>query len=412
MSFARTKNYLNTFVNYEKNINFSYQNDLNLNRVKKLLKNLKIPYQKLNVIHIAGTKGKGSTAHFCASILKKSGYKVGLYTSPHFFDVRERIKVSDKDISRKDFSQIINWIRRKRCDDCSFFEIITIAAFKYFIDKKVDFVVLETGMGGRLDATNVSSAGISIITRIGYDHTDKLGTTLFSIAKEKAGIIKRKVPVISAKQPASAALAIKNQCNKLSSRLYSFGREIKVIDGKDFYFQNKCIKNLKTKLLGDHQIENASLAIAALVNLEQRGIIKKPLMVKPGVKSAFLPGRFEVVKRKPLTILDIAHNSTAFAVLQNTLEKHFANKKIILIFAASSDKNIKGMLKKIHYSKLILTQFENSRCFNPSKIKADFISDNVAVAYCQARKLYTKDSLILIAGSIFLVAQAKKMLKL
>ena len=215
-TYIQAKHYLDSFINYEKKSFFPYKKSLKLKRVEVLLKGLGTPYQKLRCLHIAGTKGKGSTAHFCATLLAYCGFKVGLYTSPHFFDFRERISVlnvkggnlRNKIIPKKEVARILGkftpYLKRvkpdKKSDALSFFEVYTAVAFEYFWEKRLDFVVLETGLGGRLDATNVVTPLVSIITHIGYDHMDKLGNTLQKIAYEKAGIIKPGIPVISCAQ--------------------------------------------------------------------------------------------------------------------------------------------------------------------------------------------------------------------
>ncbi|MBU0693104.1 MAG: bifunctional folylpolyglutamate synthase/dihydrofolate synthase [Candidatus Omnitrophica bacterium] len=440
-NYKEAKEYLDSFINYERCPNFAYKKSLKLERVKSLLRSLKIHYQKLKVIHIAGTKGKGSTAHFCAHLLAASGFKVGLYTSPHFFDFRERIRIMQNAkckmqndlISKKDVVKIVGEIRpyledfriTKELDKLTFFEVYTAIAFRYFIEKEVDFVVLETGLGGRLDATNVVMPIASIITHIGYDHTDKLGKRLVQIAYEKAGIIKRAVPVVSSSQRVSVLEVIRKKCKKQRAQMFLFGRDFKAESVKirknhtnfDFNFGNLELGHLKIFLKGKSQVENASCALAAISLLRERGLIKRKINVKEGLRNTKLCGRFEVVMKNPLVIMDIAHNPSSFSVLKENLKLYFPRKKVILIFAASEDKNVKGMLKEINFSHLVITRFHNPRSQEPLMIKEKcklndaFIAKDIKEAFKLAEMLCKRNFLILIAGSFFLVSEAKKILQ-
>ncbi|MDP2924634.1 MAG: folylpolyglutamate synthase/dihydrofolate synthase family protein [Candidatus Omnitrophota bacterium] len=440
-NFSEAKRYLDSFINYEKKDKFPYQKSLKLKRVEILLERLYIPYQKLKVIHIAGTKGKGSTAAFCSNILSACGYRVGLYTSPHLFDLRERIQVvssqnsevRSQKISKKDVVRILRGIRpcleklrfNKDLGNLTFFEVYTAIAFKYFLEKRLDFVVLETGLGGRLDATNVTKPLVAIITHIGYDHTDKLGSTLAEISAEKAGIIKNRIPTVSSLQRKSVYGAIRARCKKMKSQLFSLGRDFraeKTALCKNytlFNFKSKKLRlnNLKIYLKGKCQVENASLAIMAISTLKERGLIDKEINFKDGLMSTSFEGRFETILKKPLVIVDVAHNPSAFSVLGENLKEYFSSKKIILIFSASRDKDVKTMLKKLVFSRIIITTFKNPRAFSPyeikniCKIKGAAITENIKEAFTLAKKLYTSDSLILISGSLFLVSEAKKLLQ-
>lgn len=434
------KNYLDTFINYEKKTDYPYVKTLKLKRVERLLKGLNIDYTKLKSIHIAGTKGKGSTATFCANLLASAGCKTGLYTSPHFFDFRERIQILDKRpgiksnlISKEDVVRLIKEMQpqleklrfSRELGALSFFEVYTALAFKYFLERNVDFVVLETGLGGRLDATNVTSPLVSIITHIGYDHMDKLGTTLAEIAQEKAGIIKKNVDVISAHQTPAAYQIISAKAQRMKSRLFVFGKAFKSSQaylnsrhtGFDFTFGKKTIKDLKIFLKGRYQIENASLGLASVFLLKQKGQISGNLNFKDAMRASFLEGRFEVLKKKPLVVSDVAHNELSFSVLFDNLKLYYPSKKVILIFAASNDKDVKKMLKKIKYKHLILTHFNNPRSFNPQEIKkicdikGAFMAENINKALEIGKQLYNRNSLILISGSLFLVSEAKKLLQ-
>ena len=418
-NYQKAESFLNSFINYEKVPFFPYAQSLKLKQVYLLFNCLKIPYKKLRVIHIAGTKGKGSTASFCTALLTASGYKVGLYTSPHFFDFRERIKIGTKDkIPQKDLVRILEEFRKKleeiNLSKITFFEITTALAFKYFLEQKVDYAVLETGLGGRLDATNISKSILSIITHISYDHTHLLGRKLSQITKEKAGIIKPNVPLVCSRQNPVCLKVIKAKAK--NSKTYVLGQDFKPENIRlkkdytlfDFKFNRRKLKDLRIKLKGKHQVENACLALAGVSLLEDK------IKVKAGLKNCSLEGRFEIIKKKPLIIADIAHNFSSFSVLRKSLELYFPGKKIILIFGCSEDKDAQAMLKEINYSSLILTKSTNLRASDPKRIKRvgslsqAYIMGNVKAAIEKALKLYRKDCLILVSGSLFLVAEAKK----
>ncbi|MCK9573813.1 MAG: bifunctional folylpolyglutamate synthase/dihydrofolate synthase, partial [Candidatus Omnitrophica bacterium] len=434
--FNDAKGYLDTFINYEKKTDYPYVKTLKLKRVEYLLKSLNIDYAKLKSIHIAGTKGKGSTACFCANLLASAGYRTGLYTSPHFFDFRERIQVLDKRlriknnlILKEDLVRLIKEMQpkleklrfSKALGILSFFEVYTALAFKYFLEKNVDFVVLETGLGGRLDATNVTSPLVSIITHIGYDHMDKLGDTLPKIAQEKAGIIKKNVDVISAHQAFSVYKAISKRAQRMSSKLFVFREAFKSTNEHlnnrrtrfDFIFGKKRLKDLKIFLKGKYQIENASLALASVLILKEKGLISGNLNFKDALSNSFLDGRFEILKKKPLIVSDVAHNEPSFSVLADNLKLYYPSKQVIFIFSASNDKDVKKMLKKIKYKHLILTHFNNPRSFSPQDIKKlcdikeAYMAENINKALEIGEKLYNRNSLILISGSLFLVSEAK-----
>jgi len=426
MNFKESLKYLDTFINFEKKA-FSAEN-FSLDKVRFLLKTLKVDYPRLKYIHIAGTKGKGSTAQFCASILAASGYKTGLYTSPHLIDVRERIQILSgakaRLIPRGKFATIVTYFKplleKIRKENFSFFEIYTALALQYFIDQKVDFVVLETGLGGRLDATNVVMPLISVITPIDYDHTLILGKSLKKIAYEKAGIIKKNVPVVSARQTIEAARVIKAMALAQQALLLILGKDffsdhfVANCDGVTYnYVSNYLnINELKIKTIGRCQADNSALAIAALRVLERAGLCRR-LNYRKGVRAARLPARFEVVCKNPLTVLDVAHNVVSFKALVENVKDYFSGKKIILIFAAVADKDFKAMLCLLKYERLILCGFDHPRCLVPEKIKKVFsdgqLTKNISQAYALAKSFYKKDDLIVVAGSFFLAGEFLKL---
>ena len=440
-TYTKAKECLDSFIDYERKVKFSYKKKIKLSRMLWLLEALGIPYQKLKTIHIAGTKGKGSTAHACSHILAASGLRVGLYTSPHFFDFRERIQIVKSKqagvfsslIEKKEATRIVNEFRckldklkaPKSLGQISFFEFYTAVAFKYFLDKKVDIAVLETGLGGRLDATNVITPLVSIITHIGYDHTDKLGKSLAKIAREKAGIIKKNTPLVCSSQESATLGEIKKKCRVQNAPFDLFGKDFIPENIRlkkdhtlfDFKSKNYHLKDIKINLKGKKQVENVCCALSASLILKERGVIKKGLEFRKSVNGQALEGRFEVMSPdEPLVIVDIAHNPSSFSVLNDNLKFYFPNKRIILIFSCAQDKDVKEMFKEIEYSHLILTKFSNSRAYEPeqikriAKLKEAAMAKDIKGAFALAKKIYTRDYAIVISGSLFLVAEAKKSL--
>jgi dihydrofolate synthase/folylpolyglutamate synthase len=355
--------------------------NLGLDRIKVLLERLGNPHQKFKSIHVAGTNGKGSTCAMLASILKEAGYKVGLYTSPHLFDYRERIKINGKDIPKREFTRIIERIRkrirsRNREETPTVFEVLTAAAFTYFAEQKVEYAVIEVGMGGRLDATNVITPLVAIITNIDLEHTAILGRTLAKVAAEKAAIIKPRVPVITAETKPEALRVIKHNADKNRSLLIQVGS---VQEG------------LKTNLIGEHQKVNAACAVAA-VRLANIAANKQAIL--RGLKMVSWPGRFQVLSRKPLTIVDGAHNPAGIKVLVETLKQQFPGKKFTFIFGTQEDKDLASMLSLLRplAKKIVITHSSHQNAANKDSIK---LADALKLSVGEDR---------VITGSLFLVA--------
>ncbi|MDP2927271.1 MAG: folylpolyglutamate synthase/dihydrofolate synthase family protein [Candidatus Omnitrophota bacterium] len=444
MTYPEVISYLNSFTNYEKNTSYSYKKDLKLARIKGFLSLLGNPQDSLRVIHIAGTKGKGSTCAFVAYILRESGFSVGLYTSPHLNDFRERIRIlkpSDCDskleagdfegmISKKVLSSLVKELkpvinkynRNSKYGKLSFFEIYTAIAFLYFKQKNTDFVVLETGMGGRLDATNAADSLVCGITPLSFEHVQKLGNTLAKIAAEKAGVIKNNgAIVISALQAKEAQEVIHNRCKKFQAKLYEVGRQIKYSKSKRGLvikgFKND-YKNLRLNLLGEHQAANAALAIGLVEGLSFYGFNLKVSAIRQGVYNAVWPGRCELVQRNPLIILDGAQNLASVDVLKRAIRDNFGSafggkyKKLILVLGISSDKDISGICKKLDSlaDEIILTRAATSRATDPAKLAGYFkrklhLTQSVKEAKLLAKSLAGKKDLILVTGSLFVVGE-------
>lgn len=454
MTYVEAIQYLESFINYEKIPAFSYPESLKLERMKGFLALLGNPQAGLRCLHIAGTKGKGSVCAFAAYILKESGFKVGLYTSPHLTDFRERIRVleitddaclpvgrdirnTDDDfegmISKREIAGLVQRFRpaiEKYNRNCkygalTFFEAYTALAFLYFRQKKVDYAVLETGLGGRLDATNTVNPLVCAITPISYDHTDLLGSTLKEIAAEKSGIIKSgQTKVISAPQEKEAREVIRNRCKETGAQLYEIGKDIvwhKKDDARRFQdFSVKGIRgnydHLRIGLLGEYQIGNAALAIGMVEALGEEKITA--LSIRRGLKEAVWPGRLEVASQGPRIVLDGAHNTASAAALREALKRHFEYKKLILVLGMSQDKDIEGVcdiLCRIA-SKIILTKSRNSRAAEPEFIQKILhrqagLTDNIKEAIAMAKKSANPGDLILITGSLFVAGEARRCLK-
>jgi dihydrofolate synthase/folylpolyglutamate synthase len=432
--FQQALNFLNSFLDFEKKPFYSYKDSLKLKRVYQVADYLNVAYKDLRAIHIAGTKGKGSTAHFTAYLLASLGYKVGLFTSPHLFSFRERIKIiklvdnkfKEKLISEKSVVEIINKfkdkIRVSNKEKPTYFELITLIGFQYFLDKEIDYVVVEVGLGGRVDSTNIINPLVSVITHIGYDHVHLLGNSLAKIASEKAGIIKEKMPVVSSFQRKSAAKVIGQIAKKNKSSLFVLGKDFKTTNIKirknhtsfDFEFGKNKINNLKIYPKGNYQVENAGLALASIFTIKKQNIKKS--LFKQALSQCLLAGRFESISRDPLIVVDVAHNQSSARAVSDNLKRYYPDKKIILIFSCSNDKKPNQMLSLINYDSIILTQFKHRRVFDVFQLKKIFkkraiVTTNLEDALRRAKDLYDKKSLILICGSFFLAAEAKSLLK-
>ncbi|MFH1191671.1 MAG: folylpolyglutamate synthase/dihydrofolate synthase family protein [Candidatus Omnitrophota bacterium] len=445
MTYPQVIRYLNSFADYEKNINYPYQETFELKRIQDFLAIIGNPQDSLRVIHVAGTKGKGSTCAFAAYILRELGFSVGLYTSPHLNDFRERIrilvpslpraqaglamtkgKVCDFEgmISKEALSSLVNELKPKinkyncysKHGQLSFFEVYTALAFLYFKRQQINFAVLETGLGGRLDATNVVQSLVCGIASISLEHVQLLGHTLGKIAVEKAGIIKQPgAIVISALQAKPAQEVIRNRCKKFQAKLFEVGRQIKysnsqgglVIKGlKNDY------KNLHLNLLGAHQAANAALAVGLVEGLSFHGFHLKVSAIRRGLCNAVWPGRCEIVQRNPLIVLDGAQNLASARVLKRTIRDKFKYKKLILVLGISADKDIPGICKTLSplADEIILTRARTSRAADPARLagyfkKKLYLTRSVKEAKLLARSLAAKNDLILVTGSLFVVGE-------
>jgi len=418
-------------MSYQKSIAYLYGLQkfgmkFGLAKISKLLSCLDNPHKKLLFIHIGGTNGKGSTAACLASVLSKAGYKVGLYTSPHLTCFTERIKIGNREISRKDVDRLTQLLIKKagKINSITFFEFVTAMALLYFAEKKVDLCIVEVGMGGRLDATNVVSPIISIITNISKEHEYYLGNTILEIANEKAGIIKKKSPLITGATQANVLTLFRKRCHNLQTEFYSLGKDffIKTRNNHSSYHGiNFNLEAIKTGLFGDYQYNNAAIALAAIELLRMKDYHIGDKAIYRGLRDVYWPGRFEIVKKAPAVILDGAHNPVAMKSLRKALLKYFNFKRLILILGIMEDKNIKGMLKEIvpYAHKVILCKPNMDRAASSTSLARiikgynvkHYKVDDVKEATLYALSIASRKDLICIAGSLFTVGEAREVFK-
>lgn len=394
---------------------------LDLAPFEHLLLKLNRPHQAYDTILVGGTNGKGSVASTIAAILMQAGYRVGLYTSPHLVDFRERIQVNGVMISHADLNRCISEIRAVVEPGGTYFECLTAAAFLHFREKKVDLAVLEVGMGGRLDATNVVDPLVSIITNITLEHTDYLGKHLGEIAGEKAGIIREKGLCLTGATQQVVRQTLRDRCRVLGASLLELGKDFKVRKTGDetFSFQGTTwrIRRLKTALTGNHQVKNAALAVAAIEVLAGCGYVVKEEHIAAGLAAVRWPGRLEVIRTNPTVILDGAHNPAAISVLVDSLRRFYTWRRLILIFAVLRDKQYREMLKHLCplADEVILTLPDTERAVPPEDLlplvarycpKVD-IAVPPREAFRKAMIMATADDLVCVCGSLYLVGEVK-----
>jgi len=420
--YNQALDYLYSFVDYSlKHSSELAKADFNLDRMFALMRSLGDPHTKYPVIHVAGTKGKGSTSALCAVGLKAAGYTVGLYTSPHLEDYVERIQINGVPISHEQLVDLVEEIKLHvaKIEKLTTFEITTALAFMAFAKYGVNAAVFEVGLGGRLDATNVVTPKVSVITSLSYDHMAVLGNTLALIAGEKAGIIKAGVPVVSSPQKDEALEVLLRVARERNSEITLIGGGVKFervgssLQGQTLNVEGQ---TLYIPLLGAHQIENAATAYAAL---KASGIPLSDEQIKTGFSQVQWRARFEVARFDPPVIFDSAHNQDSFEKLRQTLEEYFPGKEVYLIFGASEDKNIPGMFAemKTKVRKLIVTRANHPRALSVEYIQglagqAGVESEAVVPvkeALRRALELSSKDgSIVLSAGSMFVTAEVMR----
>ena len=433
MNYSQAEEYLNSFTNYEQIPGITYaQAGYSLGHLEELLRRMGNPQLAARTIHIAGTKGKGSVAVMITQVLSSSGYRTGLYTSPHFHTLRERISIDGDLISEADFAAAMAEIKpfvESMKQDTSFrqltyFEALTALAFAYFQKKRVDFQVLEVGLGGRLDATNiVPNPAVCIITPISLDHTQILGNTLEEIAREKAGIIKPGCWAVISPQPHEAALAITNICLEKKAKVVQVGKDVtwrKI--GGDLHHQSLAIDGrtgnyqVSIPLLADFQLENAATSVAALEILSSDGFDISATNIAQGLAQVRWPGRFQILQQQPTVVIDGAHNVASMKRLVDNMKAYFPQKRIFLVFGTSCDKDIPGIINELVSlsPQVIVTQASHSRAAPLTALATEFTKrgiepetrKTVPEAILRALSLASKTDVVCVTGSLFVVAEA------
>jgi dihydrofolate synthase/folylpolyglutamate synthase len=426
-------------VNYERLSGTLYSADeFKLDRMRKLLSRLGDPQTSIPAVHVAGTKGKGSTAAVIAAALSAAGIRTGLFTSPHISAFEERLAVDSVTPSAGEFVELVNTVAGVAAEldrlpgrmGPTFFELATALGWLWFRKCAAELAVLEVGMGGRLDATNVCFPLVTLVTTISRDHTRQLGSRLAEIAREKAGIAKPGVPLVCGASDLQAAGEIERSCRTVGAPLVQLGRDFNyryfiVPDGRasvEIVTRSRRWPRFELGLIGEHQALNATLAVAALEILGERGFRVDMAHVAQALSNVRWPARIEVLARRPTVIVDSAHNWASARALARTLRENFAAARQILIFAASRDKDVAGMLRQLlpRFDCVVLTSFQN----NPRNVPLEelarlartlserpfHIAPDPASAWKLARRFATERDLICIAGSFFIAAELRELI--
>ena len=430
-------------MNFEESMNYiensgKFGIKMGLKRIERLCELLGNPEKDLKVIHVGGTNGKGSTVTFISSILRSCGYKVGIYTSPYLEKFTDRIKINDDEISEEDFAAIVTRIKaladkmtEEGLDHLTEFEIITACAFEYYKENKVDFVVLEVGLGGRFDATNVVNPLLSVITTINYDHMDILGDTLSKIAYEKAGIIKPGKPVVLYPQANEALFVLLDIASNRNSKVYpvsSMNYNIKSDTTDGIVFDctgfNK-YENLKINLLGEHQVINAMTAIKSIEVLQSLGYKINIDAIYNGLKNAVWPGRFEILNTSPYIVLDGGHNIQGVGSLVKSVKKYFPAKKINVVCGMLKDKKYNEMVDELLTlsTNFVTVKPDSPRALSPEDLKLIFeqhykdseltvdTAPTIKDAVEMGIKKTKKDEVLVFCGSLYMIGKARTYLR-
>jgi len=436
-------------MSYKETIDYLYNLQLHgirpgLARIATLMSILDHPEAAFQSVHIAGTNGKGSTAAMVASVLTKSGYRVGLYTSPHLIDFSERIRICGLPISEEAIIRLTETIRAKMeirsprlAKKITFFEFTSALAFLYFAENEVEFAVVEVGMGGRFDATNCLKPLVTAITQIDFDHERYLGTTLLEIAREKAGVIKKGVPLVTGVRQAEVSALIEKTAQSLQAPLFRLGKEIRVSAkairnpawalSMELYYEGSEAFHFALNLLGRHQADNAALALGIIERLQEQGILISKTDITDGFKQTQTEGRLEVIQTHPIILLDVAHNPSGTRVLADYLketEDPFFGKRW-LIAGVMRDKNIKEILRPLLAcaDEVVLTRPNMDRAALPQDIASGplaelmaeegrddlFVSirDTIAEALADVESRIQSQDRLVITGSCFTVGEAR-----
>jgi len=432
MNYQQALDYIYSYIDYEVVPRLRYNSaNYDLRRMGELLARLGNPHLKARSVHIAGTNGKGSIAAMVASALGASGYTTGLYTSPHLNCLNERIRVDGELISDEELVALVERLKPEveavdqeaTYGRLTTFEFLTALAFAHFEQKGVDFQVLEVGMGGRLDATNVIDPEVCVITSISFDHMDVLGDTLAEIAAEKAGIIKPGSIVVTSPQPDEVAGVIKETCRGCGAQLIMVGSDV-TRQGLGFDLARQLLRvegrkgsyELSIPLLGQHQLDNAATAVAALEVLAGKGLNISREGIINGLGRVSWPGRLQILSHHPLVVVDGAHNIDSARRLKQSIEQYFDFDRAILVIGTSCDKDIASIVSELLplFDKVIVTRSRHPRAMAPAPLVAEFARhgvkaqavEGVPSALSQALALAGDKDLLCVTGSLFVVAEA------
>ena len=435
-TFSSAVTYLLEQTDFERMRVVQYDEDtFKLDRMRDMLDELGNPQEQVQMVHVAGTVGKGSTIEMLTSMLRGNGYAVGKYTSPHLIDIRERIVVNDEMISEEEFTEIVAEVvaaAKKRSLTPTFFELITAVSFKYFAEKAVDIAVIETGLGGRLDSTNVINPILTLITQIDLDHTHILGDTLEEIAKEKAGIFKKSTPAISCQQNEAVVNVLRSSAEETMCDLELLGDEIefslRFVTSNQGVPQNRiCVITPETQFMhtpvplkGAQQARNCGLALAAICKLKTLGFNFEDAALYESLGKSVIDGRMELAWDKPKILIDGAHNPSSLQSLIKCIGAHIPYDSMVCVFGCCADKDVNGMLRELSLGadKIIFTKSHgNPRAAEPRTLQRQFaeisgkmtqIADTLGEALEIAARATNRDDLICVTGSFYLVGDAKK----
>jgi dihydrofolate synthase/folylpolyglutamate synthase len=434
-SYAKALRFLSSLNDFERLRIVRYNaQTFDLERMRTLLKKLGNPQDHFRSVHVAGTKGKGSTCAMIASMLHASGYKTALYSSPHLVDVRERMCINGDTVSQAEFVRLVRLVEpivKRMKPTPTYFDVLTALAFKWFAEQNVQVAVVETVLGGRLDSTNVLKPEVTAITSISKDHMAQLGPTLSRIAEEKAGIMKPGIPAISVQQDPEAEVVLRRVADKVGAPFDVTGKSIEF----SYRFEssrmlgphnrvclttpNSKFEHLAVPLLGEHQAINCGLALAVIDRLKARGLQISDARAMEGLAKTTIAGRMEMISQTPRVVADGAHNAASVDAMMRAIGQHIPYDSMVVIFGCCADKDVGGMLERITSGadKVIFTRVDNIRSADPNELAMRYtelygkmaqvaatLEDALAIAY----RAVTKEDLICITGSFYLVGEAKK----
>ncbi|MFM9956564.1 MAG: bifunctional folylpolyglutamate synthase/dihydrofolate synthase [Phycisphaerales bacterium] len=411
-----------------------------LDRMKALLEAMGNPQDAVKCVHVAGTNGKGSVCAMTKSALRGCGYTVGLYTSPHLVDIHERIQINGQNISSREFTELLGRVAdaaatlSPKLGEPTFFEIVTAASFAYFADEAVDIAIIEVGLGGRLDSTNVITPEVAAVASISFDHMQFLGHTLPEIARQKAGIFKKGVPALTFEQDATVIQAMRETAEGVGAPFQVVGKDIEFssrFENNLALGKHTCVglstarntyEHVPVPLAGEHQALNCGLVLAIIDKLSERGFDLPASKVVLGLEQTTIPGRMELIWKQPKVMVDGAHNPAALTALSKSIGAHVQYDSLIMIFGCAADKDIDKMLHSVAHTgdKVIFTKVKgNTRAADPTDLARRFadqsgkmcqVAKDLEEALTLARRAAARDDLILITGSFYLVGEAKKLL--